>query len=255
MIRKIIFLFVFILLAPHGAGMALMSDADTASFAEANAFYREGNYEAAGRIYEELLERSPDEETLHFNLGNSYFRSGFLPQAILAYERAKHLNPRNGDIRKNLSYVKNALEYKIEDKRNWYLKAGDEILEYMTEKEILLTAFSVLFLLLSILVYSIFSQGSIRWGWFKKTLAVLCLLAGILVMLKDVQKHWVQGAIVMSREAEVRYGPSVNDQVAFRLGGGLKVYVIQKREDWSRVLLTNGEMGWIDNTQIELIRQ
>ena len=78
---------------------------------------------------------------------------------------------------------------------------------------------------------------------------VLVLAAG--VGAKNVQAHWLRGAIVTAREAQVRYGPSESDQLAFRLGEGLKLYVMDHREEWSRVLLVNGESGWVRNDQIE----
>ncbi|MEK7243343.1 MAG: tetratricopeptide repeat protein [Thermodesulfobacteriota bacterium] len=65
--------------------------------------------------------RSP-EAVFFYNLGNSYFKTKKIGLAILAYERARLLEPRNSDILYNLNYAKGILEYKIEDKRNWYLK-------------------------------------------------------------------------------------------------------------------------------------
>ena len=78
---------------------------------------------------------------------------------------------------------------------------------------------------------------------------VLIFLA--LMGAKNVQAHWLRGAIVTAKEGQVRYGPSESDQLAFRLGEGLKLYVMDRREEWSRVLLTNGESGWVRNDQIE----
>jgi SH3-like domain-containing protein len=59
----------------------------------------------------------------------------------------------------------------------------------------------------------------------------------------------------MTKECEARYGPSAHDQVAFRMGEGIRVFLVDRREDWSRVLLTNGESGWVRNGDIEEIGQ
>ena len=77
-------------------------------------------------------------------------------------------------------------------------------------------------------------------------LAVLC----VLFVAKHVETHIIRDAIVLAKEAEVHYGPSIHDQVAFRLGEGLKVYVLDSRKDWSRILLNNGESGWVKNKEI-----
>ena len=73
-------------------------------------------------------------------------------------------------------------------------------------------------------------------------------------LAKQIDTSVMRDAIVMSKEAEVRYGPSENDQVAFRLGEGLKVYVVDHREDWSRVILVNGDGGWVQSNQIAEVR-
>ena len=67
---------------------------------------------------------------------------------------------------------------------------------------------------------------------------------------KRVEVRVMRDAIVMVKKAEARFGPSDGDRVAFRLGGGLKVFVVDHRGDWSRIILTSGEDGWIKNSQI-----
>ena len=41
----------------------------------------------------------------HYNLGNACFKAGRLGEAVLWYERALRLAPRDADIRANLHYV------------------------------------------------------------------------------------------------------------------------------------------------------
>ena len=79
------------------------------TFQEANTSYRTGDYAKAAERYESLIEQEPRVATFYYNLANAYVRLGKLSRAILNYEKALHLDPRNGDIRENLRYSRGLL--------------------------------------------------------------------------------------------------------------------------------------------------
>ena len=224
---------------------------EISDFHKANQSYRAGNFKEAAAAYETLSEKHPDSGVLYFNLGNTYHRLGKTGKAILAYERARRRDPRDIDLRYNLNYVRGLLQYKIQDRRNWYLKTFEEILDTFTEREIILGALAAYMLLMMSWAWTVFFSRPSRRGFWRKTFLILLLLFLTLAGVKKVQSHWLRGAIVTVREAQVRYGPSESDQLAFRLGEGLKLYVMDRRDEWSRVLLLNTESGWVRNDQIE----
>ena len=246
--------FFLILFLGTAADLAFASTPlEMADFKKANQDYRSGNFQEASSIYESLSAKHPDSAALYFNLGNTYYRLKKTGKAILYYERARHANPRDPDIRYNLNYVRGQLQYKIDDRRNWYLKIFEETLNTFTEKQIILGALAAYFLLMLSWVWVVFFQQDAPWGFWRKTFLTFALILMALVGAKKVQAHWLRGAIVTAHEAQVRYGPSESDQLAFRLGEGLKLYVMDSRDEWSRVLLANGENGWVKNDQIEEI--
>lgn len=224
---------------------------DTDLFEAANRFYQQGQYVQAIEAYEKLIVRQPDNADYYYNLGNSYFRTDRIAQSLLAYERARMLAPRDSDIRRNLDYVRGLLEYRVEDKRSWYMRAGETALETLTEKEIVFLASFLYFLLVFSLCVPLLFKREIRWGIVRKTLLTLLAVALAFMAGKEIETKVIRDAIIMTKQAEVKFGPSDTDQVAFRLGEGLKVYVVRKRDLWSRVILVNGETGWIKNNQIE----
>lgn len=246
-----VFLSVLIqlLLASNVAYASLDAKAE-AEFEQANRYYREGSFEKAVEAYTDLTGQFPRSAVFFYNLGNALFRSGATGPSIVAFERAIHLDPRDRDSQQNLQFVRSLLEYKIEDKRNWYLRAGERVLEYFTEKEILFVLLLSLFLFLSSWTFCLFFRGGEPFGWFRKGLLVLVAVNLLLFGAKTVEMRVIRDAIVMTKEASVYYGPSRQDQVAFRLSEGLKLYVIDARSEWSRVLLVNGESGWIENRAI-----
>ncbi len=243
-------LFSVFVLAPSVLQAAALSPADQTQFEQANQSYRDGKFKEAAAGFEALKAKYPGEAAFPYNLGNSLFRTGEIGPALLAYERALRLSPRDKDIRANLEHVRGLLEYRIEDKRNWYVRAGESVLGHFRDEEVF---FLVLMIYLAFLVTAFFCLAFRRgepWGWWRKTLLGL-LLAGLgLAALKHFDSDIMKDAIVIAKEAEVHYGPSVGDQVAFRLGEGLKVYVVDTRRDWSRIALVNHEGGWVKNSDI-----
>lgn len=220
------------------------------SFDEANQSYRDGNYEEAARLYTRTLEENPDSGNLYYNLGNAYFRLNKLGLAILNYEKALHRSPRDADIRYNLNYARGLLEYKVEDKRNWYMKAVEAFLQYFRWEEVILGTLISYLLVVGSWVFVLFFANGLPWGWGRKALIVLFLISLIFLGAKNIERNMMRDAIVLEKNVSVHYGPSSADQVAFQMGEGLKVYVMDRREKWSRILLASGESGWVPSSQI-----
>ena len=232
------------------------TDSERGNFESANKAYRDGKYDQAVQSYQEILKSHPHSGVLYLNLGNAFFRNQQIGDAILAYERGLKFDPRNEDIRYNLNYVRSRLEYSIKDTRNWYIKAVEKVLNYFSIHETVFVCLLTYALLMLGWWIALNFRRDLPWGWLRKTYLVLFLTALVFAGLKNVQAHIIRDAIVTEKEAEVRFGPSSSDQVAFRLGQGLKVYVVDHQTDWSRLLLANGESGWVRNSQIsEVIKE
>ncbi|HOW87550.1 MAG TPA: tetratricopeptide repeat protein [Candidatus Omnitrophota bacterium] len=224
------------------------------TFQEANTSYRTGDYAKASELYESLIAQEPRRAVFYYNLGNAYVRLGALSKAILNYEKALLLDPRNADIRANLNYARGLLEYRVEDTRNWYIKATGAVLRSMTEQEVNTVALATLFIFLAGGILFFLRGRGVFWSFWRRFLFMILLIAGLVVFGKQAQDNLLRDAVVMQKECEARYGPSEHDQVAFRMGEGIKVFVVDRREDWSRVLLTNGESGWVKDSDIAEVK-
>lgn len=220
------------------------------TFRDANTSYRTGDYAKAAELYESLILQAPRTAVFYYNLANTCVRLGQLSRAILNYERALRIDPRNADVRANLRYARGLLEYRVEDNRNWYLKATEVVLGYVTDREVYTAAFAVLFIFLTGGVLFFLRGRGFFWNPWQRCVFFLFLLVALVAAGKQLQSHVIRAAIVMQKECEARFGPSEHDQVAFRMGEGIKVFVMARREDWVRVLLTNGESGWVRDSDI-----
>jgi len=236
------------------ASPAIAAGEDHAAiFQQANAAYRGGDYAKAGSLYESLISRDWKRANVFYNLGNAYFKQKKLGLAILNYEKAKRLSPLDRDSKANLTYVRGLLEYRIEDKRNWYLKMMDRALASFTPIQIGIVSLSFAFLFLMSWTVSLYLASASGWGWRRKTLLILTAICLSLWLSKGIHQTTVREAVVIKDQAAVRYGPSYKDQISFKLGEGIKVRVKKTEGEWSRVILTNGETGWMVHEEIGVI--
>ncbi|MBN3037894.1 MAG: tetratricopeptide repeat protein, partial [Candidatus Omnitrophica bacterium] len=92
-------------------------------FYQGNAKYSEEHYEQAIENYEQVLSLGFESGPLYYNLGNSYFKKGYLGKAILNYMRAKKLMPQDADLKSNLAYAQSQIKGgKIAFRRKWFVK-------------------------------------------------------------------------------------------------------------------------------------
>jgi Ca-activated chloride channel homolog len=77
-----------------------------------NAYYKNGDYEAARENYSQALSKAPPDlkPRLLYNLGNSAFRQGNLQDAVKNYEAALKLAPDDPQAKENLAFVKQRLQ-------------------------------------------------------------------------------------------------------------------------------------------------
>ena len=68
--------------------------------------YQNNQYELAIQNFEQILSKDWESSTLYYNLGNAYYKSEMLGQAIWAYEKGLQLEPNDNDLRHNLIFVK-----------------------------------------------------------------------------------------------------------------------------------------------------
>jgi len=244
---------VFFLLC-FSLALGVRADGKELSLEKASEFYKQGKFEEAGEIYEAFLKENPDSTGLHYNLGNVYFKLKKIGKAILEYERAKNIKPRDYETNENLAYVQGLIEYKLEDKRNWYLIQCDWLADFFSKNEVLFVSVLLYSLLMSFLALRLLLKGKLKFLKFTNVLLVLFLVSLAPVLWKYYEERFHRDAVVVSSKAEIRYGPSRSDKVAFRLVEGLTVQVQDVRDGWYLVGLINGESGWCEKKDLELIQ-
>ncbi len=78
------------------------------AFREAHERYLAGDFEGAAARYQALADAGLSGGTLHYDLGNAWFRAGRAGRAAAAWERALRLDPDDAEARANLALVRRA---------------------------------------------------------------------------------------------------------------------------------------------------
>jgi len=232
--------------------MSVLAGGQQEQFQEANTLYREGQFDGAIRKYKIILE-SVSSADVYYNAGNAAFKLNRLGSAILNYERAKRLTPRDGDVRANLKYAQSLLEYRVEDKRNWYWRQIESGLSFIRIDE-MFTVIGILYaIVMACAVISFVRKKKFVIGGFTGMLLALGILTSILAGLKYHHTYIQRDAIVTENRVKVRFGPSEDERLAFRLVEGIHVAVVDEIDNWYRIALSNGESGWVPSSGLSMV--
>jgi tetratricopeptide (TPR) repeat protein len=226
-----------------------------ADFEAGLAAYRSNDMTAAVTAWERVVQQGIASGPLYYNLGNAYYRSNRVGLAILNYERARKLMPRDRDVSGNLDLAHLAVVDKIEPPVrlfiwNWI----DRVRDYLT-----LTELAWMFHLLGVLA------GTIFLLWRYGPLKVRGLLKGGLVtvfVLYVVCGSWYvwrvsvdakMSAIVTAAKTDIYSAPDAASKQLFSLHEGTKIVCGEQLAGWTNILLSDGRKGWVQIGDIEKI--
>ena len=228
----------------------------TGLYESANDAYRAGEFDSAKALYTDIFQNEMVAPELFFNLGNTHYREGNYPAAILFYERALRLDPGDDDIQYNLKIAQQFVTDKIEPIQpffvsKWWVGAA----KLMSPNQ-----WSWIFLLLLVFACSLFtlyfiaSNRSIRQMGFLGGLITIIFSVVLYSLASTSNQEQTKGeAIVFASSANVKSAPGLNSADQFVIHAGLKVKVVGEDGDWSRIELYDGNSGWIYTQSIEKI--
>src|SRR6187401_894746 len=107
--QKLRLLLVASLGCAYFVGAAPAADALN-KFETGNKLYEERKFAEAAAAYQGIVDSGLGSPALYFNLGNALFKSGQNGRAIVAYQRAAQITPRDPDVRANLQFARNQVE-------------------------------------------------------------------------------------------------------------------------------------------------
>jgi tetratricopeptide (TPR) repeat protein len=234
----------------------LATDAEQV-FKEAAQAYQQGNYSVAIEKYESILKASVFSKELYYNLGNSYYRINQTGKAILNFERALRLDPSDKEIQHNLSLSQSHIVENIEPLNDIFILRWVKILRGGLASNT--WAFlSILTLWLGIAGFIIWLMGKERLWKKRGFISGLVFTPLSILLFLMAQKGATDLAanrfgIITVKEVALKTSADANAPTSFTLHEGVKVEIVDKVSNLTRVLLPNSEEGWIENNAVEKI--
>lgn len=218
-------------------------------FAKANNFYKDGKYEQAIDVYKRIIDKGEVSSELYYNIGNTYYKLNKVAPTIYNYEKALQLNPTNQDAHNNLVFAKRLTLDRIEAlPKSVFQRFNESVLQKFSYNS--WAKIAVLFSALGSLLFLLFYFTSIS---SKKrlffTASISCFL--LFVFSLFVAYHQFSNskssveAIIFAEEVSVQNEPTNNSDEAFVIHEGTKVNILDTVDDWKKVKLIDGKIGWM----------
>ena len=224
-------------------------------FEQASLSYEQKDYAKALFHYNEIQDLGLYSSDLYYNIGNCYYKLKQNAEAVLYYEKALKLKPSDEDALFNLKLVQLQLVDKLaEVPQVFYQKWADSIKNKLTIDQWAKLGLIFLFLFCSLFIIFLFIKTySLKKKFFTVSMFSLFLAVFSLSLAYYSNKSLIVEAVLMQANAYIKSAPSNQSEDLFILHEGTKVQVIEIFNDWTKIKLSDGMIGWLENKAIEKI--
>jgi len=218
-------------------------------FVKANRLYQIEKYGEALELYKKIEENKVQSDELFYNIANASYKLNKIAPAIFYFEKALLLNPRNEDAKFNLGFAKRMAIDNIEPlPKTFPQKISDGIIQKLSYNvwAWLTVSFSFLFAILFLLYHFSYSSGSKRFYFISS--AICAFLAFLTIAFSYQNYNYVKTnkhAIIFAEQSDVKSAPSLSSEVSFELHEGAKVQLLESLDNWKKIKLADGKIGWI----------
>ena len=226
-------------------------------FSEANELYNRANYIEAINNYKEIIKNDFHSAELYYNLGNAYYRLDSIASSVYYYEKALQLNPNDREIIDNLALVNKTLVDEIDPITTplieSILKSLSNIFYFETWGYI-----SIFFSFLIVALFlSYYFANSSR---VKRLTFVLLCISSIFMLVSLINgnkgyNNYINNeyAVIYSYETDLKTEPNYRSETLFMLHEGTKIQVLENYNNWIKIRLVNGQVGYIQLIDVKIL--
>jgi tetratricopeptide (TPR) repeat protein len=250
--KRISLVFIMLFLSAAIANAQTGKEEAIANFVQGNLSYKEGDFLRAIEKYEGIIAQGKASGPLYYNLANAYYRQGDLGKAILNYERAKRLLPRDGDLNFNYKYVLAKADlYEGEIGRHALERAVKAHIDFYSIDEMITCILLLTFVLCAMHLghlYLRWPKAAVR-AVMSLALFFWAIFAGGLFIKAGLQ----EGRAVVVRSGEAKFEPRDGSTTHYKVQAGESVKVLKEDGSWAKIERSDGKLGWLDKERLEKI--
>jgi len=224
---------------------------------KANKAYQQEQYQDALNNYLKIYKNGYESSELYYNIGNCYFRTGKIGGAILFYEKALRLNPDDEDALYNLSIAKARTVDKINDVPQVFIvQWWDSFLALFTLRGwvIILSGIYLLFIAGFSVYYFSGSSFGRRLGFYSGVFFLaLTIFSGVCLTSKYNKVNNTHYGVLLTNTITVKQSPNEKAADAFVIHEGLKFSIEDELDDWVKIKLADGKIGWLQKNVFKVI--
>lgn len=221
-------------------------------FLKANNAYSENEFETAIHLYDSILDKEFISAELYYNLGNSHFKMQNLGLAILYFEKAIKIDPKNQDIKHNLEFCNNLIldKYKAQT-----INPITEVLyQNQSPNRYALIASALFFITILLAFIYIFKSFNSKIFF---SLFTLLFTIGTIFSILGYQQHKFNTnntfGIITSTIVNVKSEPNLSAKKSFILHEGSKIELLESNNEWTKINFDSDKIGWIQNVNFKAI--
>ncbi|MFH1837348.1 MAG: SH3 domain-containing protein [Candidatus Omnitrophota bacterium] len=251
--HKILFTFIISALILFSAAFAFSAEPDPKTlFLEANIYYEKGDYNKAIELYEGIINEGYKSGALYYNLGGAYFKNNKLGLAILNYERAEKIMPRDADLNANYKFAESKITGNkiLPAKSFWNWKPLKTYAGSFNANEFTSFASGTYLLIIMLAVIAIVRPE------IKRNIFIIAGILSIFVLLNAaILYHEITStrAVTVVSKAEVLFGPFDSGTKFFTLQEGMVSVITKEKDDWYKVRCEDGKVGWVKKSALEKV--
>lgn len=227
------------------------------NWTKANEAYKDKQFSEALKLYEGFIEEGLASAALFYNMGNVYYRQDKIGLAILYYEKALKLSPRDAAVRANLALAQSRQVDQIQALPAFFLDRWQQGLQSIFSSN----TWSVLGLLLlwagvgGLIFWLLASVRTQRKRGFiiGSTLLILSIIPFYLSAGRSSFEQNPGTAILLESEYGLRTAPEEESTVILPLHEGVKLLIVDRIGEWMKVQLEDGEQGWLPEEALGMI--
>jgi len=245
--KRVLIIFTLLMLPMTALGGDLSK-----AFYDGVSHYEAGRYDDALERFLSISDQGIENGKLAYNIGNTHMQKRDLGRAILWYERAARLMPKDPD----LIFNRNVALAQVKDRQE---EVGNPVLSvlFFWKKDVPLKTLQWLAVGFGLLFWTLLALQVLLRNTPLKTAAALC---GALFALLASTALWdtavgdrIQKGVVLPEAVSVRSGLSDTATELFTLHAGSLVVVEQQRGDWVRIAFAEGKIGWVKQETVGVI--